>query len=922
MGNVIFAGIMALNSASFDLVGVINDRVISGSTDGFLNDIRFSQTQPLHLPPVKVSQSPIRQIVCIYEAALIACLIDAQVVLFDLHSLVQQGVLPRSNGALAISLISYLHMDELGIPVVISRLVVVFKRKISVYSWHDSELIANTIDLASNQCIKTLEWINSTKLCFCSVSTCAFADISAGRIFKYISIKDFISLKPLTFKTGANYVGHYKKTSKFIITQVYDNELLLTYNIKSLFMDSNGQLLERSPIIWSLEPTHIVYFHPYFIVVFNQHIEIRNIESYLIIQTFDIANVDDLISQNKLDDALMLFNRVNSVLFQNKTSKIRYIKMMKAYQLFNEGKYKNSMILYSESSSSPIVVMSMFPIEIFDCQQYLNDSSISKYINSSRMFLEKMSKKSGQTPKDFNHPEFNLKVATRALASCYLNDVRRKLSFLISSISQSQEPSQDILDQTLLPKYYFTLPDSNDALTLEEMEKLLEIVDTALFRSYILVSPDLVGSLVRLQNKIQLKVAKDLLEKNKRYKDLIDYFFRKSLHRDALDLLKKLGQGIISDSIYQEQFKGISETIKYIKKLSNDYIEEIFSFIKWPLQVDSDSAMEVFLNNDQQMCLSKKKVYNFLLSLDENLAIQYLEYLIHNLNDLTSEFHDFLIMHYFKNIEEQESDYILEKLLKFLIDSKAYNSAYILEHLPKNNKLLEHKAIILSNLGQHKYALKIYLFEIKDFRKATEYCTKVYSMNNTESSYEIFLILLNLLLKPPDGHEIQLSNALDFLSLYRSYIKIETVASCLPLNIKISDIKLYLETSIQNKTTDIINGKIISSLHIANLTKYQNKLIDACNKKYTITSEKTCGNCHKRLGQSVLAIFPNDSIVHYGCQRAFLKTQMFLLDIFYLFFHSTRKSFFENSSFGLDILYSNVLICLSLDEYIALTVYG
>ncbi|EMR10612.1 hypothetical protein PNEG_01315 [Pneumocystis murina B123] len=900
---------MALNSVSFDLSGVISivahdDRVISGSSNGFLNDIRFAQTQPLHLPPVQVSQSPIRQIVCIYEAALIACLIDAQVILFDLHSLAQQGVLPRSNGALAISLISYLHMDELGIPIIISRLVVVFKRKISVYSWHDSELIANTIDLALNQRIKTLEWINSTKLCLCFISTCAFADISTGRIFKSISIKDFISLRPLrVLKTSANYIGYYKKTSKFIITRVSNDELLLTYNIKSLFMDSNGQLLERSPIIWSLEPTHIVYFHPYFIVVFNQHIEIRNIESYLIIQTFDIGNitcifsgkylfistqsqiwklsnipfdnqVDDLISQNRLDDALMLFNRVNSVLFQNKTTKIRYIKMMKAYQLFNEGKYKNSMILYSESSSSPIVVISMFPIEIFDCEQYLNDSSISKYINASRIFLEKMCKKNGQISKDFNHPEFNIKAATRALVSYYLNDVRRKLSFLISSMSQFQESFQDILNGTLLPEYYFTLPDSNNALTLEEMEKLLEIVDTTLFRAYIFVSPDLVGPLVRLQNKIQLKVAKDLLEKNRRYKDLIDYFFRKSLHRDALDLLKKLGQGIISDSIYQEQFKGISEIIKYLKKLDNDYIEEIFSFIKWPLEVDSDFAMEVFLNDNQQLCLSKKKVYNFLLSLNENLAIRYLEYLINNLNDLTSEFHDFLIMHYFKNIEEhQESDNILEKLLKLLIDSKAYNSAYILEHLPKNNKLLEHKAIILSNLGRHKYALKIYLFEIKDFKKATDYCIKVYSMNNTESSDEIFLILLNLLLKPPDGHEIQLSNALDLLSLYRSYIKIETVASCLPLNIKISDIKLYLETSIQNKTTDIINGKIISSLHIANLMKYQNKLIDACNKKYTITSEKTCGNCHKRLGQSVLAIFPNDSIVHYGCQRAFLKAQ-------------------------------------------------
>lgn len=129
-------------------------------------------------------------------------------------------------------------------------------------------------------------------------------------------------------------------------------------------------------------------------------------------------------------------------------------------------------------------------------------------------------------------------------------------------------------------------------------------------------------------------------------------------------------------------------------------------------------------------------------------------------------------------------------------------------------------------------------------------------MNNSKLSNEIYLILLNLLLKPPSGQKIQLSYALDFLSQYRSQINIETIISELPLDIKISNLKLYLESTIQNRITNIINGKIIYSLQMANLAQYQNKLIDASNKKYTITPEKTCQNCHKRLGQSVLAIFP------------------------------------------------------------------
>lgn len=94
--------------------------------------------------------------------------------------------------------------------------------------------------------------------------------------------------------------------------------------------------------------------------------------------------------------------------------------------------------------------------------------------------------------------------------------------------------------------------------------------------------------------------------------------------------------------------------------------------------------MEIFLNDNQQLSLSKKKVYDFLLSFNEDLAIKYLEYLINDLNNTIPEFHDSLIMHYLKNIQEKEnSNLISKKLLKFLLDSEKYNLQYILEHLPK-----------------------------------------------------------------------------------------------------------------------------------------------------------------------------------------------------------------------------------------------
>ncbi|KAG5439359.1 hypothetical protein PCK2_000808, partial [Pneumocystis canis] len=433
--------------------------------------------------------------------------------------------------------------------------------------------------------------------------------LTTKNISKLILIKNLTSLKPSgTITVNMNYIYHHAKPSKIMITRISDNELLLSYYLKAIFISSDGHLLERQPIIWDSVPTHMVYFHPHLITAFTHCIKVHNIESYILIQTFNIKNT--------------------------------------------------------------------------------------------------------------------------------------------------------------------------------------------------------------------------------------------------------------TNSIYSEQFKGPSETIDYLKKLGDNNIEEILSFIKWPLEIDPNYAMEVFLNDNQQISSSKQEVYNFLLSFNEDLAVQYLEYLINCLDDATPEFHNSLIMHYLKIIKEKNSSYISENLLKLLISSEKYNFQYIFEHLPKNDKFLEHKAIILSKLGQHKYALEIYIFEIKDFKKATEYCERVSSMENSKLGNKIYLILLDVLLNSQNDQNVQLSYILNLLSQYRSQINIETIMSNLPLNMKISDLKLYLEGTIQDRITEITRGKITSSLQIANLMQYQNKLIDICSKKYIITPEKTCQNCHKRLGQSVLAIFPKYFLIN------------------------------------------------------------
>jgi Vam6/Vps39-like protein vacuolar protein sorting-associated protein 39 len=37
------------------------------------------------------------------------------------------------------------------------------------------------------------------------------------------------------------------------------------------------------------------------------------------------------------------------------------------------------------------------------------------------------------------------------------------------------------------------------------------------------------------------------------------------------------------------------------------------------------------------------------------------------------------------------------------------------------------------------------------------------------------------------------------------------------------------------------------------------------NRKVTVGEERVCSVCHKRLGRSVVAVLPDNAVVHYGC---------------------------------------------------------
>jgi len=72
---------------------------------------------------------------------IIEFIVDSTVTLYDLQKFELLEHLTKTKGANIFAVASNIEKDADGVPTIVSRLAVIVKRKLLVYSWHDAELI-------------------------------------------------------------------------------------------------------------------------------------------------------------------------------------------------------------------------------------------------------------------------------------------------------------------------------------------------------------------------------------------------------------------------------------------------------------------------------------------------------------------------------------------------------------------------------------------------------------------------------------------------------------------------------------------------------------------------------------------------------------------------------------------------------------
>ena len=297
--------------------------------------------------------------------------------------------------------------------------------------------------------------------------------------------------------------------------------------------------------------------------------------------------------------------------------------------------------------------------------------------------------------------------------------------------------------------------------------------------------------------------------------------------------------------------------------------------------------------------MPRDRVLTYIENNAKSQVIDYLEHIIEEWDERKPDFHNKLVSCYKDAIEpllREHYDTLPEseprvragneggelgllrgKLLKFLETSLYYSPLKLIRYFPQDI-LYEERALLLGRGGRHEEALAIYIYILKDTDMADEFCRKQHALNDDKNK-NVYVSLLKLYLRPHElpflglpntvfaDHTMEPNNeaALHVLNEHYDKLEISQTLELLAVSTTVQQVSLLLTNVFQEKMQQKRNSHVLKSLLQAEHLQIQEQRIHHESKKCTMTDERACRVCHKRIGTSAFAMYPNGVVVHYYC---------------------------------------------------------
>jgi len=754
----------------------------------------------------KFSTRPVEQLATIKEANTLVSLSNYAVALHDLTTFEPlEAPLARSKNASCFAVTSNIVCDPAtGINEIISRLAVAVKRRLLLWSWHESELSPDVGEVVLVEAIRTLTWASATKIVVAMNAGYVMVDVETRETKEIVgsaigggAAGSQGSRFGAYSSAGMGYMGLGGYIPKPLAAKLADGEMLLAKDTNTLFITDEGKPVDKRQVPWQSAPESVGYSYPYLLALqppAKGSLEVRNPDTLSLLQnvslpgaaqmhfpppTYSLAHkgkgfhissercvwkmdatdydsqVEELVAHNRYDEAISILQMLEDALLKDKKETLREIKMQKAERLFHEKKYLESMDLFNEDDvyAPPERVLRFFPRSIagdvagrvakdVDAEEeadkgkangekaakvepVLDAASPSKGGGFTKMFFghKKAPSDTGSAVSSRKGPDAedaasvkgrpadedgldgeDLLNATEALQS-FLAGTRARLHRVIDPETGKLKPKKSDSGSTeeAFKALLTTSRDESDEKREQELRATFTLVDTTMFRVLMLIRPKLASSLFRIANFCDPEVVNGRLLEQSRYIELVDFFYGKKLHREALHLLQKFGSGEKPDAAAPSLY-GPERTVVYLKSLPPEMIDLILEFSEWTLRTKPELGMEIFTTDSENAeTLPRDRVVAFLEGIDIGLEIKYLSHIIAELNDMTPDFHNRLVELLIKRLKAdrkgEDWDGMMEKLVDFLRDSRQYGLRKAHGLLPKDGAVLWRVRRVVSRAG-------------------------------------------------------------------------------------------------------------------------------------------------------------------------------------------------------------------------------
>lgn len=134
-----------------------------------------------------------------------------------------------------------------------------------------------------------------------------------------------------------------------------------------------------------------------------------------------------------------------------------------------------------------------------------------------------------------------------------------------------------------------------------------------------------------------------------------------------------------------------------------------------------------------------------------------------------------------------------------------------------------------------------------------------------DSQRSIYHTLLSLYLTPPHNYQPQYGPAIEILAKHGSRLPASSTLELIPEKFPVRELEFYFRGRIRAENSIVNENRIVAGLRkVQNIaTQAQLHLGDNAgngsrgrNRFVTVNEERVCGVCHKRLGGSVISVFP------------------------------------------------------------------